>query len=246
MSIKILVTETQEVVSLSVDADPTDSIVSNYTRNNEFKALPDDYQGEAGYQMSQGDADWWCEAISNQNKANALEDEYSDKYTKELVAEVLSSYFEMGEIGDYGVDKINALNGYFKNEGTTYHKLSQVKFIDAPDGFEPQDDGSYHFWITATVSDVFTLMSELDSWGDLQFSQESVGITIKGHYKPSDVFEIICGSSAANLRHYNHSFMSVDESFTYVYDIAEHSKTEDGLSLEEVCKKLLDAKIAEQ
>lgn len=246
MAIKILVTETQEVISLSMDTDPTDSLLSNYANNSEFKTLSQGDEDKAEYEMNQGDADWWVDALSNLNKAHALEEEYSDKYTKELVAEVLNNYYELGELGDDGINKINALNGYFKNEGTTYHELSKVKFIDAADGFEPQDDGSYHFWITATVSDVFTLTGNLDAWGDHQFTKESVGLTLKGRYKPNEGLEIIYGSSAANLSHYNSSFMSVDEAFTYVYDIAEHSKTEDGLNLEEACKKLLDAKIAQQ
>lgn len=66
----ILITETNEIRTLSIDEDPTDSILSNYTHNEDFQVIDesrDNYNGGAEFEMSQEAFDWWagtCEACN--------------------------------------------------------------------------------------------------------------------------------------------------------------------------------------
>ena len=115
---KILISETNEIKTLIINDDPTDSILNDLKDVDDFMIIDDgrdDYQGGADFEMTQDNFTWWSDACAACNTANELLASYAQKYPANLLDAILDKHYNIGPFDSDGTDKIELVNKYFGN-----------------------------------------------------------------------------------------------------------------------------------
>ena len=127
---KILISETNEIKTLTINDDPTDSILNDFKDVDDFMIIDDgrdDYQGGADFEMTQDNFTWWSYACAACNTANELLASYAQKYPANLLDAILDKHYNIGPFDSDGTDKIELVNKYFGNTpNNTYHEVKDI------------------------------------------------------------------------------------------------------------------------
>ena len=127
---KILISETNEIKTLTINDDPTDSILNDFKDVDDFMIIDDDrddYQGGADFEMTQENFTWWSDACAACNTANELLASYAQKYPANLLDAILDKHYNIGPFDSDGTDKIELVNNYFGNTpNNTYHEVKDI------------------------------------------------------------------------------------------------------------------------
>ena len=226
---KILISETNEIKTLTINDDPTDSILNDFKDVDDFMIIDDDrddYQGGADFEMTQENFTWWSDACAACNTANELLASYAQKYPANLLEAILDKHYNIGPFDSDGTDKVELVNKYFGNTPSNiYHEVKDISVSNAD---------SSKLVMGFTVTDVMMPTAVV---GSTQFKEIDLKAQVVVYKKPDGQLKIDRDSLVVDCRCVDSG--DADEAWfgNYFNEIVFQARTNEMLSLNEAILK---------
>lgn len=226
---KILISETNEIKTLIINDDPTDSILNDFKDVDDFMIIDDDrddYQGGADFEMTQENFTWWSDACAACNTANELLTSYAQKYPANLLEAILDKHYNIGPFDSDGTDKVELVNKYFGNTPSNiYHEVKDISVSNAD---------SSKLVMGFTVTDVMMPTAVVSS---TQFKEIDLKAQVVVYKKPDGQLKIDRDSLVVDCRGVDSG--DADEAWfgNYFNEIVFQARTNEMLSLNEAILK---------
>lgn len=225
---KILISETNEIKTLTINDDPTDSILNDFKDVDDFMIIDDDrddYQGGADFEMTQENFTWWSDACAACNTANELLASYAQKYPANLLDAILDKHYNIGPFDSDGTDKVELVNKYFGNTPSNiYHEVKDISVSNTD---------SSKLVVGFTVTDVMMPTAVV---GSTQFKEIDLKAQVVVYKKPDGQLKIDHDSLVVDCRGVDSG--DADEAWlgNYFNEIMFQARTNEMLSLNEALK----------